>query len=117
MFKMSSRRSYSNINKTLNSKFVSGFSDAEACYLISVTRNSKGKWVVSAKFQFCLHLADLPLLEGIQEFFGGIGYITKYTQNNKVFYVVTKLSDLYNIIIPHFNKYPLLIQKRLDFIL
>ena len=55
---MSSRRSYSNINKTLNSKFVSGFSDAEACYLISVTRNSKGKWVVSAKFQFCLHLAD-----------------------------------------------------------
>lgn len=118
-FLMSNRKQHSIANKPLNSKFVAGFADAESCYLVSVTRNIANglKWVVSAKFQFCLHLDDLPLLESIQEFCGGIGYIHKDTKNNKVSYVVTKISDLHNIIIPFFYKYPLLTQKRLDFIL
>lgn len=53
----------------------------------------------------------------IQEFFGGIGFITKDTKNNKGFFTVSKLDDLINVIIPHFNSFPLLTQKRLDYIL
>ena len=53
----------------------------------------------------------------IQSFFGGVGRIKVDNSNNKAAYVVTKLSDLNNVIIPHFNLYPLMGQKRADFIL
>ena len=32
-------------------------------------------------------------------------------------YAVKSLKDLHNVIIPHFTKYPLLTQKRADFLL
>jgi len=38
-----------------------------------------------------------------------------YTTAEYVTYVVTKLEDLNNVIIPHFKTYPLITQKLLDF--
>ena len=46
-----------------------------------------------------------------------VGIIKNNKGHNAVTYTVTKLSDLVNIIIPHFNKYFLISQKRADFIL
>jgi hypothetical protein len=106
-------------NNKLHPYFVTGFSDAESSFIVSVSHNSKHllNWAVSSKFVIGLHIAELPLLLSIQEFFGGIGFITKDTTNNRAFFTVNKLDDLVNIIIPHFNSFPLLTQKRLDFIL
>lgn len=103
----------------LHPYFVTGFSDGESSFIASISHNPKNllNWVVSSKFVISLHLAELPLLLSIQEFFGGIGFITKDFKNNKVSYTVTKLDDLVNVIIPHFNSFPLFTQKRLDFIL
>lgn len=60
----------------LHPQFVSGFSDAEGCFMISITQKAKNnKWQVLALFQLGLHSRDLPLLNKIQSFFGGIGNI------------------------------------------
>jgi hypothetical protein len=71
------------------------------------------------KINFAIGLGknDLSLLLQIQEFFGGIGSIIINQNQNMVIYSVGKIEDLTNIIIPFFEKYPLLTQKAADFIL
>jgi len=54
-------------------------------------------------------------LELIKYYFGQ-GYITKQGKDS-IQYRVTSLQELINVIIPHFDKYPLITQKGADFIL
>ena len=49
------------------------------------------------------------ILDRIQLFFG-VGKI--YKIGNKTYYRVTKISDIINIIIPHFKSFPLLSKKK-----
>ena len=58
-----------------------------------------------------MHEIDRALMEKIQEFFGGIGYISKANNNLAVEFRVSTLNDIANVIIPHFDKYPLLTKK------
>ena len=67
-------------------------------------------------FQIELHSRDLPLLKKIQSFFG-VGSISVRQRDNQVIYTVRSLNDLTDLIIPHFDKYPLLTKKRADFLL
>ena len=70
---------------------------------------------MSAIFSIDLHVKDLPLLYAIQNFFGGIGFIVMNKKRQTASFQVTKIRDIINVIIPHFIKYPLLTQKRVDF--
>jgi len=56
------------------------------------------------------------MLRKIHSFFG-VGTIYMRESNNTVTYVVQSLRDITNIIIPHFDKYPLITQKRADYLL
>jgi len=47
------------------------------------------------------------ILELIKSYFGGIGNINKRGEDSFQ-YRVTSLQDLINVIIPHFDKYPLI---------
>jgi len=58
-----------------------------------------------------LHQKDLVLLESIQSYFG-VGIISKQGKN-AIQYRVIGLKDL-KVIMDHFEKYPLLTQKRAD---
>jgi hypothetical protein len=62
-----------------------------------------------------LHNKDLKLLKLIQNYFGGIGNITKLGEESSQ-YRVTSIGDL-SIIINHFDTYPLVTQKRADYLL
>ena len=64
-----------------------------------------------------MHEIDRALMEKIQEFFWGIGYISKPNNNLSVEFRVSTLNDICNVIIPHFDKYPLLTKKQADYIL
>lgn len=77
---------------------------------------SKFKCRVRVKFQIFLSIKDTPLLLEIKKFFKGVGVVNTVS-NNTAFYVVDKPSDILKVIIPHFIAYPLLTQKRKDFIL
>ena len=118
--------------------FVTGFTDAEGCFTIiarkspilwgwspsgarpkgqspSGTRSSTG-WKIEASFIINLHKKDVKLLKAIQDFFGGIGRISKERNGCRDF-TVSSLDQIVTKIIPHFDKYPLITQKLADYIL
>jgi hypothetical protein len=62
-----------------------------------------------------LNNRDILLLKRVRAFFGVGSFLER--KNGKVVYYVQSFADLSKIIIPHFNKYPLLTEKKADFIL
>lgn len=105
----------------LNPWFVTGFIDAEGSFTVLVVKDSKRKlgWRVECRFQLGIHERDLPLLQQIREFFGGIGniYKSKSPQASSVNnYIISSNEDLL-ILVNHLENYPLLTQKGGDFLL
>ena len=64
-----------------------------------------------------MHEKDRALIQSIQEFFGGIGYVSKPNNSLMVEFRVSTIKDIANVIIPHFDRYPLLTQKSADYLL
>ncbi len=97
---------------------MSGFADAESSFILNVFRsvNSRAGWAVRGDFTIGLHSRDIALLRKIHFFFG-VGTIHEYKNKNTVTYTVNSVQDLVNVIIPHFDRYPLITQKRADYLL
>jgi len=103
------------VNKnSLNPNFVSGFTDAEGCFHVSIVDkpNLKAGKSVRVLFQISLHQKDKALLGRIKEFFG-VGEVID-RKDGVFYYRVSQVKDLM-LVINHFDKYPLLSQKRVDF--
>jgi hypothetical protein len=67
-------------------------------------------------FQIGVHKKDEELLKEIKEVgFKGIGSITY--NKDMAFFKVQSLKDILTVVIPHFDKYPLMTQKRADYLL
>lgn len=64
-------------------------------------------------FSISTHKKDHALLESVAAFFG-IGKITK-SGKDAILYRVSSTKDLVQVIIPHFNQYPLLSKKYADY--
>lgn len=62
-----------------------------------------------------MHEKDRDLIIQIQEYFRGIGYISNPNKNLTVEFRVSTIKDLTSVIIPHFDKYPLLTKKYFDY--
>ena len=102
---------------SFNPEFVTGFIDAEGCFYVSILKNTnKVGRVVRPSFHIASHIKDQALLELIREFLGGVGGIYKQGKDS-VQYRISSVQDLTDVIIPHFDKYPLITQKRADFVL
>ena len=113
-------RNYSTINNySIDPWFITGLFVAESSFVVTILKNPRYKtgWNVQARVQIKMHEIDRTLMEKIQEFFGGIGYISKANNNLAVEFRVSTLNDIANVIIPHFDKYPLLTKKEADYIL
>ena len=97
--------------------FVTGFTDAEGSFTVSVLKSSSVRtgWQVGARFQLTLHLKDLSLLREIQAFFGGAGKIV--LSKDSCTFRVDSLKDILNVIISHFNVYLPVTQKLGDYLL
>jgi hypothetical protein len=74
----------------------------------------KTEWQVTVRFLIHLHSKDCALLHCIKSYFG-VGTVYLNERDKYVKYSVSSLKDITNVIIPHFNMYPLLSQKRADF--
>lgn len=100
----------------LTPDFITGFSDAEGSFMISITSNKAWRqgWSVATRFEITLHLKDEELLVKICEFFKGVGSIYRFGED-KITYRVNRLDELLTIIIPHFKLYPLKTNKQKDF--
>lgn len=105
-----------NIKYNLDPNWVTGFVDAEGCFYIGIyKRKCSGKLAVMYSFMIKLHIRDLDLLLQIKSFFNNIGNVHIY--KDFAVYRVQSRKDLINVIMPHFEKYPLLTEKQNDFII
>ena len=99
----------------LNPQWVSGFADAESCFMIQIYKNTgKLGWAISPSFVVHLHSKDINLLYALQNYFG-VGKVFEAKDGKSASFVVKKLKDILDVIIPHFKQYPLQSGKSVDF--
>lgn len=115
------KRLYSTTNSSkdkvkIDPWFLTGFIDAEGTFIVPIRPKTDRKygWEVLSEFKLGLHPKDLPLLEAIQAYLGGIGTISVNKTNNVAIFRVASLKDL-AVIIDHLTHYPLITQKCADF--
>lgn len=103
--------------ETLSPYFITGFSDGEACFslIIKTNPNFKTGWGVELNFVIVLHKKDLPLLESINFTLGGIGIVSKGSKDTFRFRVGSAKN--LELLIEHFDKFPLISDKWGDYIL
>jgi hypothetical protein len=95
--------------------FVTGFTDGEGNFGFSITLNNNRRLNVKFFFLINLHLKDMNLLKSIQNFFG-VGYVYLKKAENLATYMVQSKDDL-DVLIKHFNSYPLISNKFADYLL
>lgn len=105
--------------QSLDPWFITGLVDAEGCFRISIMKNTKNKtgWQVAYNFQIDLHIRDYTLLQQIQTYFGGYGGIYTKQRGEGYTYKISSLSQITEVIIPHFDLFPLKSEKLADFML
>jgi hypothetical protein len=103
-------------HKEINPWFITGFSDAEASFIVSISLNAKTKtgWRVTPNFSIHIHKKDVALLQNIRDTLG-VGKVRKNSCST-VLFRVDNLQEL-QVIVDHFTKYPLIGSKVSDFLL
>ena len=101
-------------NLILDPNFITGFTDGEGCFTLSITKSNqvKSSWAIKPRFQINLHKKDLYLLESIKSYFCA-GHISK-TRSESYQFRVDSIKDI-QVIIDHFDRYPLISQKFGDY--
>nr|QCW06967.1 hypothetical protein [Drechslerella brochopaga] len=104
-----------NPDKPLKPWWVTGITDSEGNFSVFTQKTSKGiKFTLGYKITQKAHSSGI--LYDLERFFkcGNIHIDNK--KENAYKFNVNKLDDILNIIIPHFDKYPLYSSKRLDYL-
>jgi len=92
--------------------WVTGIADAEGKFSIILHKSKK----CSCTFIVTQKGHSVGILFDLQRYFKCGKVILDNRRYNTYKFVVSKKEDLYNIIIPHFDKYPLVTSKNLDFL-
>lgn len=103
----------------LDPNWITGFIDAEGCFTTSIYRNSIDrnlKWTVKPSFMVELHVRDLHLLSEIKSYFNHAGTITLRSNRDSANYQIRDLRSILGVVLPHFDKYPLISQKYNDYL-
>lgn len=102
----------------LNPLFITGFTDAEGCFSLNIIKDQKSRtgWIIQPSFQIDVHERDIVLLQEIQGYFGGNGTIFKKA-HEQLIYRVGSFAQIVEVIIPHFDKHPLVTDKKADYLL
>ena len=90
--------------------------DSEGSFIISIFKRKGFRlgWEIQADLAINLNVKDENLLHLIMSYFG-VGTLRYNKIHRSVIYSVKDLKSLTNIIIPFFDKYHLVTQKRADF--
>lgn len=104
------------LNNKLNPWFITGFTDAEGCFSFAIKPDAKSKlkWRTSPLFVIKLHIKDIAILELIKNTLM-VGKI-RTNGKNSVQYVVESIKEI-QIIVDHFNNYPLVTEKASDYLI
>ena len=97
-----------------------GFTDGEGCFQAHIKKNRKtGRRELTLRFEIGLRADDEPTLKRFQDMLG-IGKIMpqkagRANWNPQIRYSVWRIADLYHVIVPLFERYPLYSKKAKDF--
>ena len=96
--------------------WISGFVNGEGTFDLKIYKSkTKTGYAVQLRFRIPQHERDTYLIEVLKKYFDS-GQIEKHTQFTAVTLVIVKFSDIINIIIPFFEKNPLLGVKLYDYL-
>jgi hypothetical protein len=98
------------------SAYISGYADGEGCFTVSISPRAKllVGWEVRPSFSISQNGDRAEVLHVIQAYFG-CGSIRPDRSDKTLKWETRRLDDLIERIVPHFELYPLLSGKRLDF--
>ena len=103
----------------LTPDYVSGFIDGEGCFSVSIhshpsIQNPK-RWLIAPVFQAYQHRDNVLILEMLRDYFG-CGRLTAKGPNSSVMTYSVYGVDLERVIIPFFDRYPMLSRKHEDYL-
>src|SRR3990167_9816952 len=100
----------------LDSQWIVGFVDGEGCFHIGINKNSEMKigYQVLPEFTVVQHERDVQLLHAIKAYFG-CGVVRK-NHADRMAFRVRDIKNLFEIIVPFFEKHVLRTKKNLDFL-
>ena len=99
-----------------DTNWLRGFVEAEGSFHLGFNvSKDKTKEYVTLRFTISQHSRDRILLESLVKFLD-CGSIISHSNRNEVYFAVTVFSDIIHKIIPLFNEYPLIGNKKLDFL-
>lgn len=100
------------VNVKLSPWWVTGITDSEGNFSISIANDNK----IHAAFKVAQKTHSINILLSLQDYFSCGTVCIDNRQFDTYKFTVSKLDDLLNIIIPHFEKYELQTSKQLDFL-
>jgi hypothetical protein len=99
--------------------YLAGFVDGEGCFSVTICKHKYARfgWKIDPLFQVYQHKDNASILYIFKEVFK-CGYVSKKGGNPSCFvYCVDKIEELITIVIPFFEKYPLIGEKYENFLL
>ncbi len=101
------------LQQELNPNWITGLVDGEGSFMVLFNPNSKfnTNWEVRPSFALSLKKADKSILLSLKEYFK-CGSVRFCKTDSTYKYEVRSLQDLHSRVIPHFDKYPLLIKRK-----
>ena len=96
--------------------YISGYADGEGCFTVSIAPREKilVRWEVRPSFSVSQNRDRAEVLIRLEDYFG-CGSIRPDRSDRTLKWETRRLEDLLGRVIPHFERYPLLSSKRLDF--
>jgi len=99
---------------TLQDAWLSGFTDAEGCFNVSITANARYTLGHVIKMRYLLDQKDSFILNNIRDLFG-FGKVTLRSKTDGVYrYTATGFKSM-NDVISYFKVFPLFTKKALSF--
>lgn len=99
--------------RTLHAWYVTGLTDGDGHFGININRAAKK---ITLEFKITSHCASYGVLLDLLSFFG-VGRINiDNRRDNTMKFVVSSLQDILNVVIPHFEAFPLQGSKHLNFL-
>src|SRR2546421_10926167 len=104
------------ISREFLSAYISGYADGEGFFTVSISPRAKllAGWEVRPSFSVSQNGDRAEVLHALQAYFG-CGSIRPDRSDKTLKWETRRLEDLLGRAIPHFERYPLLSGKRLDF--
>src|SRR3989440_5176295 len=98
------------------SAYISGYADGDGCFTVSISQRAKllVGWEVRPSFSVSQNGDRAEVLHVIQAYFG-CGSIRPDRSDKTLKWETRRLDDLVGRVVPHFERYPLMSGKRLDF--